>query len=74
MPPSERPKGRGRPPKYIGTATSFVRSEEARPSVLMNLHYRHELPYRVVLMIGPAMSGCWVALLIGLLVGSCSYP
>jgi hypothetical protein len=40
----------------------------------MNLHYRHELPYRVVLMIGPAMSGCWVALLIGLLVGSCSYP
>jgi hypothetical protein len=36
----------------------------------MDKRYRHELPGRVVLTIGLAMSGCCVALLIVLLVGS----
>jgi hypothetical protein len=36
----------------------------------MDPHYRHELPGRIVLTIGLAMSGCCVALLIVLLVGS----
>jgi hypothetical protein len=36
----------------------------------MDPHYRPELPGRMVLTIGLAMSGCCVALVIVLLVGS----
>lgn len=61
---------RARPPKTIGAATRVVRSEKALPSALMDPHYRHELPGRIVLTIGLAMSGCCVALLIVLLVGA----